>query len=74
MSCILYQLHELQEAFMQTTRDLKGTKARLQGVKNERRRTQLTVTEVQRAAPDTHLFRSIGKSFPPLFSHLLIQC
>ena len=54
-------MHELQEAYLQTSRDLKEAKMRTQAIKTERRRTEVTIDEVQRVVPDTRLFRAIGR-------------
>jgi len=55
------QLHELQEAYLHTSRDLKEARLRTQALKNERRRAELTIGEVKRTAGETRLYRAIGR-------------
>lgn len=57
------EVQEAQEQYIATNRDLKEVRARINAVRTDRKRNELTLMEISQVSGDTRLFRSVGKMF-----------
>jgi chaperonin cofactor prefoldin len=55
------QLAELQESYLATRQELAEVRGKIIAVKNERKRSAITLGEVEKIPNSTRLYRSVGE-------------
>jgi len=57
------EVQELNDIYQSTAKDIAETNAKIGGAKIDKRKTTITMDEIQQLSDDTRLYRSLGKAF-----------